>query len=265
MTHGYYRLSGYWRYFQIDPVGGQNAFEHGTDFQDVLDIYVNDAQLRNLLLEGLAEVEIALRTMLVAKLCVPEGDGTEYLSPATYSKAVNSDGRPHSSALLEDINSDLMRSKERHVLHYVRTDTHTVPLWVAVEALSFGSISRMYGLLADEAVQAVIASRFGYRNGLTAKQFQTNIRAVAVFRNVCAHHGRIWNREIRQDVPRIFRALVKPRMDEQHYRNTAWGVISVLTHMVNEVRGDSSFSQELANCVPSSGSYWDGLVSPSPK
>lgn len=263
VDHGYFRLSGYWRYFQIDPRAGRNAFEHGSDFRDVYDVYSADADLRNLLLEGLAELEIALRAMLTAKLCARGGEGAEYLREDIYVDWQAESGEELRIRLLVDIKSDIGRSKEKHVRHYRTKDPASVPLWVAMEALSFGTISRIYGLLKDDGARDAIAARFGYDGRLSSAQFATNLRAIAVFRNVCAHHGRIWNRQIRQDVPRIFKGLIAQGMSEQDYRNNSWGVVAVLNHMVRHVRRDNSFQQMLDKQVPRSGTYWTGLVAPS--
>jgi abortive infection bacteriophage resistance protein len=262
IDHGYFRLSGYWRYFQVDPRAGKNSFETGADFVDVYEIYRTDADLRNLLLEGMAEVEIALRAILVAKLCAPGGDGLEYLEESSFEERFDDTGASLRSRLLDDIRTDLARSKERHVVHYRSKDQDAVPFWVATEALSFGILSRMYGLLADDAIRDSIASRFGY---LTAPHFATNIRAVAAFRNVCAHHSRIWNRHVRQDVPRIFSRLVDARLVRSDYQNTPWGIIAVLADMVGAVRRNDSFMSDVQNCVPMVDAYWAGLSRPSDK
>ena len=137
-------------------------------------------------------------------------------------------------------------------------------MWVAVEALSFGVLSRMYGLLADQTVKEAIAKRFGYVDGL-ARRFAANVRAVAVFRNACAHHGRIWNRHIRADVPFIPRALVEKGTSEQDYRNTAWGVIVVAAHLVEQVRRDNSFRNAIDDLVDTSLAFKEGLTAPSMK
>ena len=149
--------------------------------------------------------------------------------------------------------------------HYHSKKPDAIPLWVATEALSFGIISRMYGLLQDDGVRDAIAAIFGYDSGLNSAQFATNLRAIVVFRNVCAHHSRIWNRQIRQDVPKIFKGLIEHGMLAENYRNTPWGVIAVLTHMVQYVRRDDSFQQGLNQLVPRSGPYWTGFITPSHK
>ncbi|WP_170169567.1 Abi family protein [Plantibacter flavus] len=185
MTHGYFRLSGYWRYFQIDPSAGRNAFLHGTEFLEVLDIYRLDAELRNLLLEGISEVEVALRASLIANLCTPGGLGTEYLQETTYSDRVDASGRSHRAKLLSDI------------------------------------------------------------------------------RDVCAHHSRIWNRPVQQDQPRLFSGAFPPGVGPRDFVGAPWGVISVLGHMVMQVRNDTTFADAVHRLVTSNSLYWQGVSDPS--
>lgn len=262
MTHGYFRLSGYWRYFQIDPSAGRNAFLHGTEFLEVLDIYRLDSELRNLLLEGISEVEVALRASLIANLCTPGGLGTEYLHETTYSDRVDASGRSHRAKLLSDIRDDIARSKERHVRHHRLTGDGSVPLWVATEAMSFGTLSRMFGLLADRETQRRVAKRFGYDDGLFSSA-PSNLRAVAVFRNVCAHHSRIWNRPVQQDQPRLFSGAFAPGVRPRDFVGAPWGVISVLGHMVMQVRNDTTFADAVHRLVTSNSLYWQGVSDPS--
>lgn len=262
MTHGYFRLSGYWRYFQQDPSGGRNAFLHGTDFANIFAAYQLDAELRNLLLEGLSEVEVAFRAVLVANLCAPGQLGTEYQQVTTYVDKRDEHGNSLRARLLEDIEGDVARSKERHVRHHRKAGVTAVPLWVATEALSFGILSRMYGLLSDENTQMKIAKRFGYDSGLFTSM-STNIRAVAVFRNVCAHHSRIWNRAIDHDKPRLFAGAFNPGQNPRSYATAPWGVISTLGHMVKNVRGNDSFMVDVKKVAHSDPAYWAGLVTPN--
>ncbi len=264
MSHGYFRLSGYWRYFQIDPASGLNDFMPGTSLSDVLDVYDKDAQLRNLLLEGMAEVEIALRSILVARMCVPGGPGLEYFDPSSYDGTrfdkYNNNLR---NQLLREMNDNIERSKERHVVHHrKKAGVNGVPMYVAVESFSFGTLSKMYGLLVDPVVRMSIAQRFNYPSD---GQFSSNIRAVAVLRNACAHHSRLWNRHINQDVAGVWPGLVQSPLVISNYRKTVWGAIAVLADMVQQVRKDSSFISDVRALVPSSGAYWDGLIAPSAK
>lgn len=57
----YYRLSGYFRAFQIDPSHGNNRFRNGTHIRDFMIPYLMDEQLRLLILRGTSSLEQTLR------------------------------------------------------------------------------------------------------------------------------------------------------------------------------------------------------------
>ena len=58
----YYRLRAYWLPFETQPTDAEHAFRLGTDFDNVVGLYVFDRKLRVLLLEAIERVEIAMRT-----------------------------------------------------------------------------------------------------------------------------------------------------------------------------------------------------------
>ena len=58
----YYRLSGYFRPFQVNPAVGDNRYRPGTQDVDFLIPYTMDEELRNIILKGTAKVELTLRS-----------------------------------------------------------------------------------------------------------------------------------------------------------------------------------------------------------
>ena len=52
-NNNYYRLSGYFRVFQIDPSNGDNRFIAGTTEEAFITPYSLDAKLRALILQGI--------------------------------------------------------------------------------------------------------------------------------------------------------------------------------------------------------------------
>lgn len=56
-----YKLSGYFRAFQIDPSHGNNRFRNGTHIKDFMIPYLMDEQLRLLILRGTSSFEQTLR------------------------------------------------------------------------------------------------------------------------------------------------------------------------------------------------------------
>ena len=57
----YYRLSGYFRSFQVNPAAGDNRYRPGTRDVDFLVPYAMDEKLRNIILKGTAKVELENR------------------------------------------------------------------------------------------------------------------------------------------------------------------------------------------------------------
>lgn len=154
-----------------------------------------------------------------------------YLEAATYEYRHGARDR-----LLESIRKDLDRSEERFAKHY-RTRGEPMPIWAAVEVMSLGATSKMYGLIADvEGVLKPLATRFDLKHSHAARTF----RAMTVLRNVCAHHGRIWNRShgIELEAPR----KVQTEREKSIYKNTPWAWIMTLAHLVDAARSDHTYS-----------------------
>ncbi|WP_430336180.1 Abi family protein [Rhodococcus sp. ACT016] len=252
LDHNYYRLSGYFRYFQVNPPAGIDRFTSHASFDDIRLSYELDQQLAEHLRKGLTAFEVVFRSRLA--YCIAESSGPDsYLTEGIYLD------KPARSLLLADIEKDLKRSDERFVKHHEDRGT-TLPVWAAVEALSLGTTSKMYGLIEDyEGVYKPIAERFGISHRYSRKFF----RSMTVLRNVCAHHGRIWhrNRGIEIEVPRDSRG----KGAREIYKDTPWAWIWSLGHIVDYARGDKEYSDSLWDFIDTTPDWFvDGLTDPSP-
>lgn len=106
--HNYYRLSGYFRYFQQQPIDGHNRFEPGTKWSQIRDAHDYDASLASVLRKGLASIEVVFRShfaYLLAQSAGPLG----YLDESTYDDTSNG----ARAKLLKDVAEDVRRSSER--------------------------------------------------------------------------------------------------------------------------------------------------------
>ena len=61
---------------------------------------------------------------------------------------------------------------------------------MTAETLTLGTLSRFYKGIHDNALKTSIAQPFG----IPAKILVSWLHALTHLRNVCAHHGRLWNR-----------------------------------------------------------------------
>ena len=96
LTHiGYYRLSAYWLPFEQPATDGQprdHQFQPGTNFEQVLSLYIFDRQLRLLVMEAIERIETAIRTHWAHALAMRHGphahlDASLFKSPWQHARA----------------------------------------------------------------------------------------------------------------------------------------------------------------------------------
>ena len=255
-AHSYHRASGYWRYFQVAPQEGDDRFEPGVTLERVRDLYRFDATIRSIAMDGLADVEVAVRARLSHHLSDGEDGAGRYLSPRTYTASPSSHGRRMRIDLLTTIASEVTRTRERSVAEY-RDAGASVPVWVAMEVLSFGTVSKMYRLLGDEQARETIAKAFGLHE---SRRLDSTLHSLSVLRNVCAHHGRVWNRVVTVK-PFVLNRL-RQESDSSIYLGTPWGWLVVLADLVDRLRGENGFSTRLFAFVAAHPEWELGLKRP---
>lgn len=204
---GYYRLSGYWYSLReidlIESVKQNKAvrgstFIDGTQFEDVIRLYVFDKKLRLLALDALERIEMAVRVDIAHLLGKRHPQAHEQLECLhgnfTKKKIEKGDGKgktPH-QLWLEKYRAMLYRSRnEPFVQHHIK-QYGALPIWVAVEIWDFGMLSKFFDGM-QYADKEYIAKIYGAENG---KSFAQWLRSLNFIRNVCAHHSRLWNRNM---------------------------------------------------------------------
>jgi len=109
LQNNYYRLTGYWRKYQIDPDHKNDQFIRGITFEDVVEIYELDIALRSLLLEGIGRFEVCFRSYLAYHIAHSTQDGSIiHLKLDSYNNRIFHDEKPED--LLKQINTELKRS-----------------------------------------------------------------------------------------------------------------------------------------------------------
>lgn len=203
---GYYRLSGYFRYWQRDPDYGDNTFIDGASFTEICALYESEARLADVTMVALRHLELLLRTQFVHAF-------SEVISPCALltqesgftPSPSSSSGPTVQEALLRDLN----RSKEAFVGHY-RDDSQRdergectpeaytqMPAWVAVQICSFGTLSRCLEACGINGVRNLVADRI--HTGHT--QISSQVKSLVYLRNRCAHSARIWNHSCLESPP----------------------------------------------------------------
>ena len=183
---GYYRLSGYWWPLQLDKVN--HLFKPNSTFDTVIDLYNFDRELRLIVFNMIERIEIGMRTQLIYNLSLN-------YSPWWFENDQLFNKRSFWKEHLETIRQEVERSKEVFVVEHLKkykTDQRCPPAWKSLEIISFGLLSKLFGNLKNNLPEKkLITQNLEMGNH---RYLSSWLRSISVVRNICAHHGRLWNR-----------------------------------------------------------------------
>lgn len=176
----YYRLSAYYLPFQDE----KDKFRAGTRFEDILRLYYFDKALRKIIFDAIETIEVNIRANIVYNLS-KETEAFGYMEKKnlniSYSDYIN---------LMQTIQRETQRSKEAFVTHFKeKYHSEILPIWMVVEIISFATLSKFFKALKPE--HETLTSKLG----IPPKVLKNWLHVINHIRNVCAHHGRLWNKQ----------------------------------------------------------------------
>ena len=195
----FYRLGEYWHSMESDLKN--HIFKPESKFKDVMALYCFDRELRILLFDVIEKLEISLRAKLIYHL-------SHEFDPWWFQ---NFDLFGDSLALaktLSGLEEEISRSRKETILknHFknYKEDGRFPPAWKTLEQTSFGTLSKLYGNLKNTInSKDIIAQEYGAVNHTYLPSW---LQSIAQIRNYCAHHSRLWNRNL----PTTVKLLTKP-------------------------------------------------------
>lgn len=194
----YYRLSGYWWPMQADRA--RHIFKPESRFDDAIALYNFDRALRILLFDIIERIEIALRARMI--YCLSHEHGPWWFQDTALFMNIK-----ELIKTLARLEEELQRSKDifiRDHLKRYKADQRFPPAWKTLEITSLGSLSKLYGNLKPTVrSKDHIAEAF---NTVNHSFLPSWLQSIAQIRNICAHHGRLWNKNL----PGRPRLLPKP-------------------------------------------------------
>ncbi len=215
----YYRLSSYWYPFrQRDQHGNLSSkLVEGTCIEQVIDLYEFDRRLRSLVMDALERIEISIRTQITYHFGHQHG-AFGHIDPSHFHPKFDH------TQWLSKLEKETKRSSDEFIRHYKKkyNGFPHIPIWMLTEVMSFGSLSFFYkGLINNQKSgvedKKVIANHYGFHH----KRFGDWLHTLTYVRNICAHHSRLWNRElsIRPDQARekAWLSPITPRNDRIFY------------------------------------------------
>ena len=225
----YYRLSAYFLPFQAT----KDKFDEGTTFETIIDLYHFDKELRILTFNAIEKIEIFLR----ASVAYYFSKNHHVFGHANKESFCSND--MDFEWLKNDITKETSRSKETFVKHFRDNyDGNILPIWMVVEIVSFGTLSKLYTMLCPQTEKEILDGI-----NLPSFVFKNWLHVFSYVRNISAHHSRLWNRQfvIKAKIP-------KHKKEFQGMVNDKYYTFAVMTHYILKAINDTfDFKIELKN------------------
>lgn len=235
----YYRLGEYWHSMQVDKE--THTFKPDSKFSDVIALYCFDRELRLLLFDTIEKLEISLRTKMIYHLS-HEFDPWWFQNFEIFSDSL---------ALVKTLSSledEISRSKDGVIKNHFKKykeDGRFPPAWKTLEQTSFGALSKLYGNLKNTIESKdVIAKEFGAVNHTYLPSW---LQSIAQIRNYCAHHSRLWNRNL----PGTVKLLSKPPLPwiedvpKQHEFQKLYIHLCLMKYLLNIVAPGNRMTEKI--------------------
>jgi abortive infection bacteriophage resistance protein len=175
----------------------QHLFRAGSKFEDVVERYRFDSELKTLIFAAIQKIEISVRTRIIHHFSMAHG-------AFWFLDSSLADDNDLFNANLDFLRAELDRSHDEFITEHFRKydEPDMPPAWKTLEVASFGTLSKLYKNMNDNVVKKQVARSF---NIPQHKCMQSWLAALTIVRNTCAHHARLWN---------VHLSLV-PRMNER--------------------------------------------------
>lgn len=237
----YYRLRAYWLPFeQPAPVDGDHMFREGTAIDDAIALYVFDRQLRLLVMDAIERIEVSLRGGWAYHMAIKYGPHG-YLDPSLYDRA------DHYAKALTGLLEEIERSTDTFIVHYKRkySDPPQPPIWMTAEVMSLGQLSKWFGNLKFRHDRQSIAKIYS----LDEKILVSIAHHLTYVRNICAHHGRLWNKQftVTMTIPNS-PASLKLAMNTASTRRL-YNTLATLGYLIGVVAPGSDWKRRLVELI----------------
>lgn len=234
----YYRLGGYWLIFEKNHE--THEFKDNTYFEEILNLYIFDRELRLLLLDAIERIEVSIRSKLAYHLAESFGSHA-HLKPEIFSSPLNY------VKTLTKLKSELDRNRSEIFIkhHSNKYNEELPPIWVSVEVMTMGQISNWYSNIKDRKYRQIIAKYYE----LDEKILSSFLHHLTIIRNTSAHHSRVWNRKFTIDfiLPKLPERLNKELNSSS--KKYIYNTLVMCEHLLNIISEENTWKKRLDDLI----------------
>lgn len=241
----YYRLSAYFLPYQ----SAKDNFEDNITFEQIIKTYSFDRELRLLVFDCIERIEVAIRTQFIYQMALHYNDShwqdnqNHFITP--YYNKIGNLVNPFADFQAIISKAKTARTPETFIKHYINTYNKPAnpPSWMCFELLTIGELSHIYRGLKNNADKKRIAEFFEVHPTV----FTSWLHTLTYVRNICAHHSRLWNRDLAIEPEK----LLKPKGNwiAKPYENNkrVFYFLCVLRYLLLRANPSNSMKQKLEN------------------
>ena len=237
LHNNYYRISGYSLTLRKNDI-----FFNSATFQNIIDIYNFDHELRHIILQYIEVIEVLIKSVYAYEFTKVHG-ATGYLNSAFFT-----DEQKHKEIMDKADQQKTQRlPHEAYLKHFVNDLKQEIPLWAFVDLFTISDISFLYSI-SEQPIKEAVANTVG----LTMKKGTTILgsymHSMTIIRNLCAHGSRIYNRlfEQKPSLNKKEKALLITNKDGTVDNAHFYGFILIMKRLLSP----DSFS-EMKNAITS--------------
>lgn len=259
---GYYRLSGYSYAFRKAKT--DDNFIQGTSFREIIELYKFDRKLKLLLLDAIERIEIALRGCIaycLTKKSVSYLDDDSQFDhnriitiPSNRKKSIN-EVNITVGGLVEKLRKSIKKKinqkapAEPSIEHLISKYKEPYPLWIVIHVLDLSDLCDLYQIIDKETAKK-ISIKFGVES---AKVFTSWIQTIRSVRNICAHHSRLVDKNLKRlpSIPKSKDSFPWTALwSEENIDSTKiFPLICIIHHMLNAIKASNSWDERMSALI----------------
>jgi abortive infection bacteriophage resistance protein len=205
MENYYNLINGYKELF-LDKsyCGNDEKYLPGTSFNEVYALYLFDRELRSLFLRYILQIENNVKSVIAHKFSEQYGHDN-YLMIKNFDTSLKPKERKTQAQkigevaeLITNLQHETARqlSKNNSMVSHYMLEYGYIPLWVLVNTLTLGTISKFYAAMKQRDQNNV-----GKNFNLRPDELRSILFVLSVYRNACAHDERLYNlRSVNKDL-----------------------------------------------------------------
>lgn len=208
IEENYYSLiNGYKNLFLASTI--PDRYKTDTNFFEIYALYNFDRNLRNILLKKILKVENKLKSVIAYVFSEKYGNDylniknydvklkTDPLYPINNKKIEKNDKKLNETCKLINYltNSISINVLSKSYLKHSLLEHEGVPLWVLVNVLTMGTISKFYKNMKEKD-RVVVSKAFN----VLESHLEKYIYLITLFRNICAHEERCYSEKVKGNI-----------------------------------------------------------------